>query len=161
MKNSLCYYRNCLLLILVIISSGVSAQDYLLRERSTVEKKFKEYGSKNKVATFIYKTDSALRLSVQDSTKRSLDIVCVFNIRGICYKEVKISDCNECFQKYLAEALSNKMYKWKKVNELLYISSKFWNRCIVLEEKKPFSFSIIYNYLGKRKQEELYKSISQ
>lgn len=162
MKSFFCIYRHHVFLILIILvaCSAASAQHYLLRERSNVEKRFKKYGSQNNERAFVYETDSTLRLSVQDSTKRAMDIVCFFNKRGLCYKETKTSDCDECFQKYLAEVLSNKMYKWKKVNETLYISTAFWNKCIVIDKKKPFSYSIIHELMNKREQKALYQRIS-
>lgn len=147
-------------LTLTVISSAVSAQHYLLHERSNVEKRFKKYGSQNKERTFVYETDSTLMLSVQDSTKRGMDITCFFKNNGSCYKETKATDCDECFQKYLTKVIAVKMYKWKKVNETLYISNGFWNRSIVIDEKKPFSYSIIHEYMNKRKQKALYQRLS-
>lgn len=158
--------KNCLrisfllFLTTTVICSAVSAQNYLLDKREKVEKNFKQYSAVNKVIAFVYSTDSTLRLSVQDSTKRGMDITCFFNSNGRCYKETKANDCDECFQKYLAEVVALKMYKWKKVNETLYISSGFWNRCIVIDGKKPFSYSIIHQYMNKRKQKALYQRIS-
>ncbi len=149
-----------LFLITTVICSTVSAQNYLLREKSNVEKRFKKYGTQNDVKTFVYETDSTLRLSVQDSTKRGMDITCFFDKHGKCYKETKTTDCDECFQKYLGEVLSKKMYKWKKVNETLYISTEFWNKCIVIDKKRPFSYSIIHEFMNKKEQKTLYQSIS-
>ena len=158
--------KNCLFisflffLTLTVICSTVSAQNYLLDKREKVEKRFKQYSAVNKVIAFMYSTDSTLRLSVQDSTKRGMDITCFFNSNGRCYKETKATDCDECFQKYLGEVLSKKMYKWKKVNETLYISTAFWNKCIVIDRKNPFSYSIIHELMNKREQKALYQRIS-
>lgn len=156
-------YIHGLHFLLLAITSGfslsVQAQDYLLHKKSNVEKRFNKYSSRNNERAFVYATDSTLRLSVQDSTKRKMDITCYFNGKGSCYKETKTTDCDECFQKYLNEVISRKMYKWKKVNDALYVSGKFWNMCIVIDEKTAFSYSIIHNYMNKQKQKKLYESI--
>ncbi len=158
MKNFICGFHFLLLSITLGSCLPVSAQDYLLHKKSNVEKRLSKYGSRNNERTFIYATDSTLRLSVQDSTKRKMDITCFFDRKGSCYKETKTTDCDECFQKYLNETLSKKMYKWKKVNDALYVSGKFWNMCIVIDEKTAFSYSIIHNYMDKQKQKKLHQS---
>ncbi len=158
MKNFICGFHFLLLSITLGSCLSVSAQDYLLHKKSNVEKRLSKYGSRNNERAFIYATDSTLRLSVQDSTKRKMDITCFFDRKGSCYKETKTTDCDECFQKYLSETLSKKIYKWKKVNDALYVSSKFWNMCIVIDEKTAFSYSIIHNYMDKQKQKKLHQS---
>lgn len=161
MKNFISLYRLYFLLLAVTTGSCFSAhaQNYLLHKKSNVERQLKKYTSQNKEKTFVYKTDSTLRLSVQDSLFRAMDLTYFFNDKGVCYRETKTTDCNECFQKYLNEVLSKKMYKWKKVNDTLYISGKFWNRCIVMDQQKPFSYSIIHAYMDKKKQKKLHESI--
>lgn len=148
-----------LLAITSVSCLSVQAQDYMLRKKSNVEKRLSKYGSRNNERAFVYATDSTLRLSVQDSTKRKMDITCYFDGKGSCYKETKTTDCDECFQKYLNEVLNRKTYKWKKVSDKLYVSNKFWNLCIVIDEKTAFSYSIIHNYIDKQKQKKLHESI--
>lgn len=156
MKN---FFQLFLLAITSVSCISLQAQDYLLRKKSNVEKRLSKYGSRNNERAFVYATDSTLRLSVQDSTKRKMEITCYFDAKGSCYKETKTTDCSECFQKYLNEALNRKTYKWRKVNDTLYVSGKFWNMCIVIDDKTAFSYSIIHDYMDKQKQKKLHESI--
>lgn len=159
MRNFIHGLHFLLLAITSVSCISVQAQDYLLHKKSNVEKRLSKYGNRNDERAFVYATDSTLRLSVQDSTKRKMDITCYFDKKGSCYKETKTTDCDECFQKYLNEALSRKMYKWKKVSDKLYVSNKFWNMYIVIDDKTAFSYSIIHNYMNKQKQKKKHESI--
>lgn len=160
MKNFIFLYR---FLFLLAVTTGIclyaQSQDYLLRKKANVEKRLKKYTLKNREKSFVYKTDSTLRLSVQDSLYRAMDITCFFNSKGVCYKETKTTDCNECYQTYLNQVLSRKIYRWKKVNDGLYVSGKFWNNCLVIDQQKPFSYSIVHDYMNKKKQKKLHGSI--
>ena len=125
MRSFLRIYRfHFLLLAITSVSClSVQAQDYLLHKKTNVEKRLSKYGSRNNERAFVYATDSTLRLSVQDSTKRKMDITCFFDAKGSCYKETKTTDCDECFQKYLNEVLYRKVIYFLLFVKCLFLLS--------------------------------------
>lgn len=143
-------------MVYCLIAAPATAQNYLLRPKENVKEQLLRYGKKENLRSFVYGTDSSLRLSVQDSLFRKLDIICVFDKNGICKKEIWISDCEECFNKNLSLYLNDTFFKWAKVNSLLYLSAPFFKRSIVLQTNGNYSFSVIQGYLPKKKHKELY-----
>jgi hypothetical protein len=139
---------------------AANAQYYLLQTKEAVKRKLQRYGNSKDLQTVVYETDSTLRLVVDDSNYRKLQITCFFNLKNKCYKETWQADCAECFAKNIAVYLNDKMRNWKKVNEHFFISGKFWKECILTYKDNPYSFSIIKDYLPAKEHNQLYNNLN-
>ena len=49
------------------------------------------------------------------------------------------------------------MYKWKKINDSLYLSNRFWQTALIVDPSIPFAFTLIHGYYERKKHAVLYQ----
>lgn len=49
------------------------------------------------------------------------------------------------------------MYKWKKINDSLYLSNTFWQTALMVDPSIPFAFTLIHKYYERKKHALLYQ----
>ena len=66
------------------------------------------------IKTVVHDEGRVLKVSTRDSNYQKLDVVYKFDDTGKQIKYMVMAYCDSCFQKYVAEIVSSKNYKWKK-----------------------------------------------
>ena len=132
-----------LLVLILLVSTGSFAQEYIGDTRAEVKKKLRQTIKKNKPLQLL-ETDSTLELVSTDKTRQGVDRSFDFDKAAVCRSEKIISGCEPCLQLQLNTVLSIKKYGWRKVNENQYVS--VYDKFLMLElapGKNNFSFTIL------------------
>lgn len=133
------------LILLLVASGSLLSQSYIGQNRKKVKKRLEQYVSSvpDYTGTFREAGDS-ITLSMQTTDVTPTLFVYRFDKSGKCSSEKVIANCDSCFTKFLQAALSQKEYKWKKINETQYVSD--YQKKLLLEvppENTNFSFQIL------------------
>lgn len=130
---------------ITLLPFSVFAQKYIDKKKADIKKELVKYISDNeKIKATLYDTDSSLLLSISETESQPVNFIYLFDKTGKCRLQKTIAYCDSCLNKYLQEALSQKKYKWRKINENQYISSYEEKMMIELAaEGNGFSFMIL------------------
>lgn len=115
------------LLLLISLSlfkiSSVYAQGYIdLTKKKALEKLQENRNKIKNIHINISETDSTLAYSIRDSAMQNLDFTLFFDKNGKCYRESNILSCDSCYQKFLGNVLSNKYFRWTKIDSNTYFA---------------------------------------
>lgn len=109
------------------------------KSRKNLEKFKLRYSDLNII---IQETDTTLSYLLRDTSVQNLDIVLSFDKNSKCYKEKFILTCDSCYQKFIANILSDKYYRWTKIDSSTYFA-RFPYRIICNKKTdKDFAFDI-------------------
>lgn len=112
-----------LTLFLIIVPVHVFSQGYINKSRAGVRQAVEKILARNDTIRFrLRETDTSLHFMVRDPNLWPADFIYTFDEAGKCNSEEVIAGCDSCFNQYLETALRNKKYRWKKLNDRLYIS---------------------------------------
>ncbi len=112
-----------LLLLFCGIGQTLFAQGYIDLTKEKAMKKLEKSKSNNSGMNIsISATDTTLSYLVRDKTVQNLDLILYFDNKNRCYKERKVLTCDSCYQQFLNNILTDKYYRWTKINDTTYFS---------------------------------------
>lgn len=124
---------NKILLIILFTSFHLSvfSQGEIGNNKSTVKYNLHRYIRKNNFKnTRIEQTASEIILAVNDSLFQPVKFSYHFDEYNRCDSKI-ISNCSECFKKFLNEMLGYKKFGWIQINDKLYVS-KFSKQLMII-----------------------------
>ncbi|MBC7875441.1 MAG: hypothetical protein H7Y01_15680 [Ferruginibacter sp.] len=136
--------RVFIVLLLLFPLTGY-CQNFIGKTRTRVIKELQHQVAKNDSLTItLTENDSVVIYSIKGPAVLPADFIYGFDKSGKCRSEKVVAGCEACFNKYLQNALDNKRYKWKKINENQYISTYAARMMIELPpENKDFSYTVL------------------
>ncbi len=131
-----------LFLLFGICMSQLSfAQGYIDLTREKARKKLEKTKVHNSnMNILLQESDTTLSYLVRDSSVQNFDLLLFFDNNNRCYKEKKVLTCDSCYQKFLDNILSDKYYRWTKINNSTYYS-RFPYR-IILETRLAGEYTL-------------------
>lgn len=131
-----------LFLLFGICMSQLSlAQGYIDLTREKARKKLEKTKAHNSnMNILLHESDTTLSYLVRDSSVQNFDLLLFFDNKNRCYKEKKVLTCDSCYQKFLDNILSDKYYRWTKINNSTYYS-RFPYR-IILETRLAGEYTL-------------------
>jgi hypothetical protein len=135
------------------------SQGFTSLGRNSVKKQLIRFYSKNPVTFILSETDSSITANVTDSSGNNTSrFSYYFNQNNKCYKETGDGACEHCFQKIINDPKMVKRYQWKMISADFYLSKPLWNLALMrTDPEKPFSYSIVKNYLNRNEHRRLYQ----
>ena len=139
--------RHIILLLLATVSviTISYSQSYIDATKKTAKESLENTRKLDKELNInINETDTTLTYLIRDSSVQNFDFILYFDKKGKCYKEKNILTCDSCYQKFIQDALSNKHYRWTKINSTTYFTNYPHRARIIFNTKadKEFSFEI-------------------
>jgi hypothetical protein len=125
-----------LLFVLSLLITDCFSQNTVNRRRSGVRKTIMRQLERIPMKGLLTETDSTLKLAIIDTNFKPATFIYTFNNNNRCIKEQSLA-CDSCVYGYLQKALDYSFYKWKKIKEGYYISSRFWNLSMEVITSKP------------------------
>lgn len=108
----------------LLLPAAIFAQNYINKSKSYVLKGLKKYSTDNPTAAAtISETDSTIVMNIPGSAMQPATFSYYFDQKGKCMAEKTKASCDSCLNKFLAYALQQKKFNWKKINENQYVSS--------------------------------------
>lgn len=130
-----------LLLLNICIAQLVYSQGYIDLTKEKARKKLEKTKVHNSnINILLQESDTTLSYLVRDSSVQNFDLLLFFDNKNRCYKEKKILTCDSCYQQFLENILSDKYYRWTKINATTYFS-RFPYR-IILETSLAKEFTL-------------------
>lgn len=130
-----------LLLFNICIAQVALSQGYINLTKEKARKKLEKTKAHNSNTNIVLQeSDTTLSYLLRDSAVQNFDLLLFFDNKNRCYKEKKILTCDSCYQKFLNNILSDKYYRWTKINATTYFS-RFPYR-IILETRLAKEFTI-------------------
>jgi hypothetical protein len=129
------------LLFGICMSQLLLAQGYIDLTREKARKKLEKTKAHNSnMNILLQESDTTLSYLVRDSSVQNFDLLLFFDNNNRCYKEKKVLTCDSCYQKFLDNILSDKYYRWTKINNSTYYS-RFPYR-IILETRLAGEYTL-------------------
>lgn len=100
------------------------------------------YSTREGLNTITQATDSSTTFLIRDTSKQALDIVLYFNAKGRCIREVRRPNCDSCLQKYQADLLDNKLYRWRQQGPDVYVSMFAGGITLITNQKPGFAYEL-------------------
>jgi len=115
--------RIFLLIFATVIVQLLYAQGYIDLTKEKARKKLENSKAHNAgINILIEASDTTLSYLVRDKAVQNLDLLLFFDQKNRCYKEKKVLACDSCYQQFLDNILSDKYYRWTKINDSTYFS---------------------------------------
>ncbi|MBS1579685.1 MAG: hypothetical protein JST29_08610 [Bacteroidetes bacterium] len=135
------------IIILLFIISTLSvlsySQGYINLTKNKAKEKFEKIKNRNKSLNIITKEiNSTLIFLIRDSTVQNFDLYLYFDKKGKCYKERNILTCDSCYQIFINDILSNKYYRWTKIDSTTFFARFPYRLVLKTKADKAFSFEI-------------------
>jgi hypothetical protein len=130
-----------LFLFHIFLSSCCFSQSYINVSRSTARKwlhKLPDDGLKRTISEI----DSTLIMIMGDSAWQPLNLILHFDKRDKCDEELRVSNCDSCFRKFIQQALEYGNIKWIKLNTAQYISAYPGKLLLEIKDDGSFSYTI-------------------
>lgn len=130
-----------LLFLSICIVQFVYSQGYIDLSKEKARKKLEKTKAHNSnMNILLQESDTTLSYLVRDSSVQHFDLLLFFDNKNRCYKEKKILTCDSCYQQFLNNILSDKYYRWTKINATTYFA-RFPYR-IILDTRLANEFTL-------------------
>lgn len=117
------------------------SQGYIDLTKEKARKKLEKTKAHNSnINILLQESDTTLSYLVRDSSVQNFDLLLFFDNNNRCYKEKKILTCDSCYQKFLNNILSDKYYRWTKIDTTTYFA-RFPYR-IILDTRSEKAFTL-------------------
>lgn len=148
-------YINRIILVFVLsIFASCAYHSYSKKEVIKISKNKQKYAG----SITIEENNNTLKVLTRDSNFSKLDEVYQFNDKGKQTKYTVIASCDSCFEKYRKKLLTNKNYKWKKLNDSTYIANYNFKQYLHIH-KSIFAYDIVQHNLSKSAYKNLITSV--
>jgi|SRR5665647_32513 len=151
--------KTTLLAFLLLLTNNAYSQQYVNSTKSSAKKSFIKYADKKNFKTITKETDSTLAFLVRDPTVQTLDILLHFDTQGKCDRELTSLSCDSCYYKILSCTLSNKYYRWTKVDGNTYYARFPYRLVLTTKPDTPFSFLIQRSTLAGYEYRRIIKNV--
>lgn len=128
-----------LLFGILILSNVGYSQGFIHLTKSKIKSQFLKYCEKDSLICTITEKDSALILSVKDSSVLPVDYFCYFNKKGKCIEEITKLCCDSCSEKFIRSWLESKRINWYAIDANNYISGMGKNLSFNIINSSSFS----------------------
>lgn len=129
------------IIVFLFLSALAFSQSYIGGNKLFIRKSLKHAKSGFFQKT-IKETDDTITMTITDSERTAFRLTLYLNNSGKCNAELRTTDCESCFQKYLEASLAYKDYEWQKVNSTQYVSSDSKRLLLEIDTTKTYSFII-------------------
>ena len=147
------------ILICLSLSNSAVSQGYINLTKKKALEKLETIRANNKgVNIVISETDTTLLYLVRDSTMKSLDFILLFDQSGKCYKETNKLSCDSCYQILLSNVLSDKYYRWTKIDSNTYFARFPYRLILTTKLDQAFSFEIRRSELSGKEYRKTVKN---
>lgn len=141
-----------IIILFLLFPIASLSQKAIIKSREVILHQLKTQKENNKDATVnILESDTSLMMTLNYNNQKQVLFSYFFNGTGKCTEEKVTAGCDSCINSYLNKVLSQKKYKWKKINENQYVSS--FSKALMIElpaDGKEFSFSLLHTTLSKK-----------
>jgi hypothetical protein len=93
--------------------------------------------------TIINETDSTYTVLLRDTSKKPMNIYCLFNKKGDCISQKMEFTCDSCYNIFLKWTLAVKRYQWKSIPNNRYVS-KYSKHMLVIINDADHYYTVLY-----------------
>ncbi|MGB3005201.1 MAG: hypothetical protein WBC06_01745 [Chitinophagaceae bacterium] len=143
---------NFIIALILLLPITSLSQDAIKKNKDVVLHHLKkQYESDNGKTVTYNVSDTSLKMTLNNPEQKQVIFSYLFNSSGKCKEEKVTTDCDSCINSYLNKILSQKKYKWRKINENQYISS--FSKALMIElpaDGNEYTFSLLQTTLSKK-----------
>jgi hypothetical protein len=129
------------IIVFLFLSFTSFSQGYIGGNRTFIKKSLKQAKSGIFQKT-VTETDDTITMTITDAARMAFKLTLYLDNAGKCDTEVRTTDCESCFQKYLEASLAYKDYEWQKLNSTQYVSASSKRMLLEIDTTKTYSFTI-------------------
>lgn len=134
-----------ILLAIILLPLPVFSQQLIGKDKAYVKKFLEQEKARHdSLDITITQNDSVMVYEIKPGKTKAATFSYRFDKDGRCHSEKVKASCSDCIQQYLQNALAQKKYGWKKINENQYVSAYKHKLMIELSvNETDFSFYIL------------------